>query len=95
MNRSPFITSEAGEKFTGIGFVRTEAMRERLQKLVLLELKQEKKLAVIDSQYRSEKGIIKIDSVKIDVKKKDVMKTFLRLIYYIIIITLLTIIYLQ
>lgn len=58
------------------GLVSLEAVRERLQKLVLLELKQGKKLAVIDSQYRSEKGIIKIDSVKIEREEKRCYEDF-------------------
>lgn len=42
MNRYPFITSEVGEKFAGIGFVRIEAREKDDRKLVLLELNQEK-----------------------------------------------------
>lgn len=46
-------------------------------------IKPGKKLAVIDSQYRSEKRIIKIDSVKIDVKKKYRRDSFtISVLYY-------------
>lgn len=52
------------------GLVLLESKRERkITEIGFTRIKPGKKLTVIDSQYQSEKIIIKIDFIKIDVKK--------------------------